>query len=177
MSCFLGILELQYFKMCFLNPIEFQVLCDVLNFNHSCSTFKACNVLIIARPWFRTILRKFHISSSLVWIQRDFRFSSALLANKILKIYITWLWLFLKPKKRSYHWERQHLTFKFLKITFSFGFECLHSLLNNFAECPCQFQLVSHKFGWLVVLMIYVILAIFQPHHDLEAGDYKYLRS
>ena len=27
------------------------------------------------------------------------------------------------------------------------------------------------KIGWLVVLMIYIVLAIFQPYRDLEAGD------
>ena len=31
--------------------------------------------------------------------------------------------------------------------------------------------------GWLVVLMIYVVSAVFQPYHDLEAGDNQSLKS
>ena len=30
--------------------------------------------------------------------------------------------------------------------------------------------------GWLVVLRIYVALAVFQPYHDLEAGDNQSLK-
>ena len=30
--------------------------------------------------------------------------------------------------------------------------------------------------GWLVVLRIYVVLAVFQPYHDLEAGDNQSLK-
>ena len=35
---------------------------------------------------------------------------------------------------------------------------------------------LSHV-GWLVILMIYVALAIFQPYRDLETGDNQSLRS
>ena len=39
--------------------------------------------------------------------------------------------------------------------------------------CPSHFYLVI---GWLVVLRIYVVLAVFQPYHDLKAGDNQYLK-
>ena len=35
----------------------------------------------------------------------------------------------------------------------------------------------TSKFGWLVVLTIYVALAKLQPYRDLEAGDNQSLKS
>ena len=37
---------------------------------------------------------------------------------------------------------------------------------------------VTKKFGfcWLVALRIYVLLAVFQPYRDLEAGDNQSLK-
>ena len=34
-----------------------------------------------------------------------------------------------------------------------------------------SFKLRRLIVGWLVVLMIYIALVIFQPYHDLETGD------
>ena len=32
------------------------------------------------------------------------------------------------------------------------------------------------RFGWLVVLSIYITSEVFQPYRDLEAGDYQSLK-
>ena len=45
-------------------------------------------------------------------------------------------------------------------------------------DCPRKDAfLLPMLVGWLVVLRIYVALAIFQPHRDLEAGDNQSLKS
>ena len=35
----------------------------------------------------------------------------------------------------------------------------------------------SMMIGWLVVLRIFIALAVFQPYHDLKAGDNQSLKS
>ena len=59
---------------------------------------------------------------------------------------------------------------------------------NHVSSLPNQLEVFSVKSrlhckhrhtnqnGWLVVLRIKVDLAIFQPYHDLESGDNKYLK-
>ena len=58
-------------------------------------------------------------------------------------------------------------------------YEVISQLRHNYAKGPfCMTRLcfVFIKRGWLVVLRIYVALAVFQPYHDLEAGDNQSLK-